>query len=80
MPRLRVLAGPSMDTMVPILPNTNIAHEIRTDLFEGKIVAHIKNFPDEDGNILVSEYFDLEDRRDVTWSIQVQGMLHSVRQ
>lgn len=74
MPRLRVLAGPSTDSLVPISPNTNKAHIIRSDGFEGKVVVHIKNFPDPDGNVLESEYFDRDDRRSVTWSIQIQGM------
>ena len=74
MPRLRVLAGPSVDALVPITPNNHKPHTIVSDLFEGKVVVHIKNFLDEQGNYSDSEYFDRDDRRDVTWSIQVQGM------
>lgn len=73
MPRLRVLAGPSPNALRPICANTNRAHVITSDLFEGLVVVHIKGFPDEEGNVLDSEYFDRPERQGVTWSIQVQG-------
>lgn len=73
MPRLRVLAGPSLDSLRPICANTNKAHTINSEFFEGRVVVHIKGFPDSDGNVLESEYFEREDRKGVTWSIQVQG-------
>ncbi|KAH8108758.1 DUF1769-domain-containing protein [Phellopilus nigrolimitatus] len=73
MPRLRVLAGPSPSCMQPISANTNQAHAIKSDLFDGRVVVHIKGFPDEDGNVLESDYFERGDRQGVTWSIQVQG-------
>ena len=38
-----------------------------------RVVVHIKGFPDEDGNVLMSDYFDRPDRQGITWSIQVQG-------
>jgi hypothetical protein len=74
-PRLRVLAGSSLETLVPItsLVNTSKPHTISSDLFEGQIVAHIKGFTDERGVVRDSEYFRREDRQGVTWSIQVQG-------
>ena len=50
-----------------------MAYPIESNVFEGKVIAHIKGFPDEDGNVLSSEYFERDDRRDTTWSIQVQG-------
>ena len=73
MPRLRVLAGPSPDSLRHICANTNKPHAINSELFEGLVVVHVKGFPDEQGNVLESEYFDREDRQGVTWSIQVQG-------
>jgi len=75
MPRLRVVAGPSLDALVPISVNSDVPHDIVSDAFEGQIIAYIKDFPDEEGNASPSEYFDREDRKGVTWSIQVQGML-----
>jgi len=74
MPRLRVVAGPSLDALVPISVNSGVPHDIVSDAFEGQIIAHIKDFPDDEGNALPNEYFDREDRKGVTWSIQVQGM------
>lgn len=75
MPRLRVLAGPSYDEMSAIEPNNNKSYPIRSDLFEGKVIVHIKGFADEQGVVSESDYFQREDRRDITWSIQVQGEL-----
>ncbi|KAF9010054.1 hypothetical protein BDQ17DRAFT_1397524 [Cyathus striatus] len=74
-PRLRVLAGTSAETMVPITPivNTGRAHRISSDVFEGEVVAYIKGFTDENGRVRDSEYFDRKDRQGITWSIQVQG-------
>ena len=76
MPRLRVLAGPSPSSLSPISVNTSRAHEISSERFEGKIVVHIKGFNDdgdEDNVLRPDDYFEREDRRYVTWSIQVQG-------
>lgn len=58
-----------------IEPNNNKAYPIRSDLFEGKVIVHIKGFADEQGVVSESDYFQREDRRDITWSIQVQGEL-----
>ncbi|XP_006463357.1 hypothetical protein AGABI2DRAFT_186955 [Agaricus bisporus var. bisporus H97] len=73
--KLRVLAGTSPESMTPItsLVNTNKAQKLSSELFEGEIVAHIKNFPGEDGLVRESEYFSREDRQGITWSIQVRG-------
>jgi hypothetical protein len=48
---------------------------IVSDAFEGQILTYIKGFTDEEGNILQSEneYFQREDRKGITWSIQSQG-------
>ena len=73
-PRLRVLAGPSVEEMEPITANDNRAYRIKSPFFDGAIVVHIKGFPDENGRVLDSEYFSRDDRKGVTWSIQVQGM------
>jgi len=75
-PKLRVLAGTSPSTLVPIthLVNTSQPHHVSSDLFEGEIVAHIHGLTDEHGAMKESEeYFNREDRKGVTWSIQVQG-------
>jgi hypothetical protein len=72
MPRLSVVAGPSLDALVPITVNSGIPHNIVSDAFEGQILAYIKGFTDEDGNV-ESEYFQREDRKGITWSIQTQG-------
>jgi len=75
MPRLRVLAGPTPASLVPIsnLVNTDTPHIISTDQFEGHVVVNIKGFTDPQGQVLDSEYFQRLDRKDITWSIQVQG-------
>lgn len=78
-PRLRVWAGTSPETMVPItsLVNTGVSHTLSSPLFEGKIAAYIKGMTDENGCVRESEYFSREDKAGITWSIQVQGVLHS---
>ncbi|KIK99178.1 hypothetical protein PAXRUDRAFT_30667 [Paxillus rubicundulus Ve08.2h10] len=75
MPRLRVLAGPTIETLVPItdLVNSGRAHIISSDWFEGRIAVYVKNFIGPEGRHLTSEYFEREDRKSITWSIQVQG-------
>jgi hypothetical protein len=75
MPRLRVVAGPSLEELVPISVNSGEPHDIISDAFEGQILAYIKGFTNEEGNVLESEYFHREDRKGITWSIQVQGTL-----
>ncbi|KAH7887047.1 hypothetical protein F5I97DRAFT_1099287 [Phlebopus sp. FC_14] len=75
MPRLRVLAGPTAENQVPIteLVNSGRAHDISSDRFEGKIAVYVKGFTNRQGECLGSEYFEREDRKGITWSIQVQG-------
>lgn len=73
MPRLSVVAGPSLDALVPISVNSGKPHNIVSDAFEGQVLAFVKGFTDEEGNVLESEYFQREDRRGITWSIQTQG-------
>lgn len=77
MPHLRVLAGPDPNHLVSIthLVNTNTPCRVSSELFEGLIIANIKGFNEG------TEYFDRDDRKGVTWSIQVQGRFlqpHSV--
>lgn len=74
MPRLRAVAGPSLNELVPISVNSDVPHTIVSDAFEGQILTYIKGFTDGEGNVLQSEYFHREDRKGITWSIQVQGM------
>ncbi|PSS36976.1 hypothetical protein PHLCEN_2v1192 [Hermanssonia centrifuga] len=73
MPRLRILAGPSMAELKPIQANSGSATDISSEAFEGKVAVYIKNFADTNGEILKSPYFEQEARKDVTWSVQVQG-------
>jgi hypothetical protein len=73
MPRLRAVAGPSLEELVPISVNSGVAHDIVSDAFEGQVLVNIKGFTDEEGDVFQSEYFGREDRKGITWSIQVQG-------
>ena len=82
MPRLRVLAGSSYGSLSPITANSNTPFQIRTDSFEGQITVFIKGLDpaDEPASNHGLEYFSREDRKGVTWSIQVQGVLRFKRQ
>lgn len=55
------------------LINTGTPHAMRSNVFEGSVVAYVKGLTDEQGNVRDSEYFHRKDREGVTWSIQVQG-------
>ncbi|EPQ52186.1 DUF1769-domain-containing protein [Gloeophyllum trabeum ATCC 11539] len=72
-PRLRVLAGPSLSSLQPIEVNSDKSFEIVSDVFEGKVLAYIKDFTDAEGKVLKHDYFQKPERKDVSWSIQVQG-------
>jgi len=80
MPLLRVLAGTSPTSLVPITDfvNTNTPHFISSDVFEGQVVVNIKGFTNSEGRLRDTEYFRREDRKGITWSIQVQGTLLGV--
>jgi len=80
MPLLRVLAGTSPTSLVPITDfvNTNTPHFISSDVFEGQVVVNIKGFTNSEGRLRDTEYFRREDRKGITWSIQVQGALLGV--
>lgn len=75
MPRLRVLAGPNPHNLEDItdLVNTQKPYTISTSDFHGQVVANIKEFTGPDGVVRDSEYFEKEERQDITWSLQVQG-------
>ena len=74
MPRIRILAGPSLNDLVPIHANTNTPVQVNSDVFEGQLAVYIKGFADEEGKVRDSEYF--RKRSGVTWSIQMQGALY----
>ncbi|KAI0754327.1 hypothetical protein C8Q80DRAFT_1265979 [Daedaleopsis nitida] len=71
MPRLRILAGPTPDDLVPIHANSNESLKISSDVFEGQLAVYVKGFADEEGKVRDSDYF--RKRSGVTWSIQMQG-------
>lgn len=71
MPRLRILAGPSLSELTPITANSDQVVEINSDAFEGRVAAYIEGFEDASGRVSDSPYF--KKRPSVTWSIQVQG-------
>lgn len=80
MPKLRVRAGPSPDDLVDIsnTVNANTAYHVLSQSFDGHIAVNIKGFLDKDGKTKESGYFDREDRKGITWSIQVQGLFRHV--
>lgn len=73
MPRLRVLAGSSIEDLKPIEANSDTPLKISSDVFEGQIAVYIKGFADADGKVGTSPYFEQAERASVTWSFQVQG-------
>ena len=75
-PRLRILAGTSLDTLQPITPlvNTDQPCGLVSDAFEGEMVVNIKGLVNPDtGEVKDPEYFSRPDRQGITWSIQVRG-------
>ncbi|KAJ6497774.1 hypothetical protein C8R45DRAFT_139288 [Mycena sanguinolenta] len=84
MPKLKVLVGPTPNSLTPVthLVNTNTPHRIATDAWEGEILVFIKGFNEADPSKTTpeaAEYFGRDDRSGVTWSIQVQGRFLSPR-
>ncbi|KAF8068793.1 hypothetical protein FPV67DRAFT_1090695 [Lyophyllum atratum] len=87
---LRVSAGPSLTHLHDITPVVNTAqpYKLSSDRFEGEVVAYIKGLPRRHGDgeggkererESEKEYFEREERRGVTWSIQVRGrFLHPI--
>ena len=75
MPRLRVLAGPTPTTLTPISANCSTPHIISTPDFEGRVLVYIKGLNDSNSTVPENEYFSRDDRKGITWSIQVQGAL-----
>lgn len=86
--RLRVLAGGSKETLVPVQVNDD-AHplEVKSERFEGRVTVRIKNYPGSssdkpddnppasgtDAAPHSSRYFEEDYGRNATWSIQFQG-------
>jgi len=73
MPRLRVRAGPSLDELTEVPVNSGKAVDVSSDVFEGKVAVYLKGFADPTGEISDSNYFEQDERKGVTWSIQMQG-------
>lgn len=82
MPLLRVLAGPEPSALTDITQNVNTEAKLHivTPYFDGHLVVNIKRFPDPSGRVLDSEYFERDDRKGLTWSIQVQGTIYSCKE
>lgn len=76
MPRLRILAGPSLTDLTPINANSDESIHIKSDGFEGQVAVYIKGF--EGSSRTQSPYFDHEKRKGITWSIQLQGVFNLV--
>lgn len=87
MARLRILAGVGSSSTssknnedglhledVTRKVNTGTPHTLRSDVFEGEVVMHIKGFPSSPSSVGNADgYFESEERRGVSWSIQVRG-------
>lgn len=73
MPRLRVLAGESPESLKPISANKAGGYKIKTAAFEGEISVFLKNFVNEHGESSNTDYFDHPERKTTTWSIQARG-------
>jgi len=73
MPRIRVLAGASPETLKPIKANQAQSHKIKTPGFEGEIAVFLKDFTNEHGETVKADYFDHPERKGQTWSIQCRG-------
>jgi hypothetical protein len=73
MPRLRVLAGPNVEELVPIVANVSSGHRVISDAYEGDIAVFLKDFDDEHGERRSTTYFDDATRKGCTWSIQSRG-------
>jgi len=77
--RFRVLAGTSYADLKDLPVNFDSPSGsgeffyVKSDTFEGRIVCSIDGYVGEDGVKTTSKYFEREDRKGVTWSIQVQG-------
>lgn len=73
MTRLRVQAGPDLDSLVAISANASEVHSIKTSRFDGQIAVCIKDYVDEHGKMVETDYFDHPERKGTTWSIQFEG-------
>ncbi|TCD67432.1 hypothetical protein EIP91_012404 [Steccherinum ochraceum] len=73
MPRLRILAGPTIHDLTEIEANSGKGFNIATDAFEGQVAVFLKGFSDSNGNVGHHSYFSRKERKRKTWSIQFQG-------
>jgi len=73
MPRIQVLAGPSIDALEPIEANSANAYVLKTPTFDGQISVFLKDFINENGEPSSTEYFDADERAGKSWSIQFRG-------
>ena len=73
MPRLRVLAGPSPNSLEILHANTGHQVDVKSDVFEGRIAVFLKDFENENGEKVPTDYFDHPERGHRTWSIQFRG-------
>lgn len=73
MPRLRVLAGESPESLKPISANSPSGYKLKTPGFEGEISVFLKNYINEQGELSSDDYFDHPEHESRTWSIQARG-------
>ncbi|THH26540.1 hypothetical protein EUX98_g7648 [Antrodiella citrinella] len=75
MPRLRILAGPTIHDLHEIEANSGKGFDIATDAFEGQVAVFIKGLTNKQGQCggSSSAYFSKKERKRKTWSIQFQG-------
>ena len=72
MPMLRFLAGPSLTDLAPLEVNSDVPLHIKSAGFDGRVALYLKSMGDEGRTH--SPYFDHQDRKGITWSIQIQGL------
>ena len=73
MPRLRFLAGPSLTDLSPLGFNSDVPLRVKSSGFDGQIAVYIKGLADSPEGRTHSPYFDHQNRKGITWSIQIQG-------
>lgn len=73
MPCFRVLAGPSLDQLTQVKPNSDTAVKIKSDAYDGQVAVYLKGL-NSDGQSRDCTYFSTDSRANVTWSIQAQGL------
>lgn len=68
-----VSIGPSPSQLTPYPVNEGTWREVKTPLFEGRVCVYVKGYVDKEGSTVETPYFDAQGRKQVTWSMQVQG-------